>query len=417
MLGTLTRFELKKMLGGKFFLIALCLLLVVNVLLNCGIQGYQDWQKTLEENDYFGEDPAELPGFWEYMKNAREMTALQKKNYAVFADMTPEKAEEFETAMKEKYGEDAIDSSMPTAEMLEIPGYFGGERSDYDYIMTYWSIQHGNEGIRDAQDQVIRAAQSFGREALRDGDNYGIRRNLKIIRLYSEPRKFVTGVCAGWQIFLFENPVMLLVGLLLLLACAGSVSSENDRRTWLLLHTSKNGKGKSLAAKYLAGVLCAVGITLLFQLVSLGGVYFQGGLMGLGQPAAALEKLAMLPYPLTVGQYVLVAVACQIFAAVLLSVLLTTVSALSKSSVISYAVGALLLGGCLLLVYFPPRAEWLVGPLALLNPLRYFDSYYTANLFGFPVLWVVVQAVLWSLLSVCGVFLAHKVYHRKRGAV
>ena len=39
-MGTLTCFELKKMLGGRFFLIALCLLLAVNILLNCGIPNY-----------------------------------------------------------------------------------------------------------------------------------------------------------------------------------------------------------------------------------------------------------------------------------------------------------------------------------------------------------------------------------------
>lgn len=35
-MGRLIRFELKKMLSGKFFWIALCLLLAVNILLSCG---------------------------------------------------------------------------------------------------------------------------------------------------------------------------------------------------------------------------------------------------------------------------------------------------------------------------------------------------------------------------------------------
>ncbi len=50
-------------------------------------------------------------------------------------------------------------------------------------------------------------------------------------------------------------------------------------------------------------------------------------------------------------------------------------------------------------MYIPPKTEWLAGPLALSSPLKYFDSYDTANLFGFPVLWAVVQAVLWCALS------------------
>ena len=65
-------------------------------------------------------------------------------------------------------------------------------------------------------------------------------------------------------------------------------------------------------------------------------------------------------------------------------------------------------------MYIPPKTEWLAGPLALSSPLKYFDSYDTANLFGFPVLWAVVQAVLWCALSGVCVWLAQKVYHRKR---
>ena len=157
-----------------------------------------------------------------------------------------------------------------------------------------------------------------------------------------------------------------------------------------------------------------MGLTILFQVASLGAILFRGGLLGFNQPVAALEQLRLFPYAVTVGQYVFLTLACQVFAAVVLSILLTTISALSRSSVISYAVGAIVLGGCLLLVYIPPKTEWLAGPLALSSPLKYFDSYDTANLFGFPVLWAVVQAVLWCALSGVCVWLAQKVYHRKR---
>ena len=154
--------------------------------------------------------------------------------------------------------------------------------------------------------------------------------------------------------------------------------------------------------------------TILFQVASLGAILFRGGLLGFNQPVAALEQLRLFPYTVTLGQYVFLTLACQVFAAVVLSILLTTISALSRSSVISYAVGAIVLGGCLLLVYIPPKTEWLAGPLALSSPLKYFDSYDTANLFGFPVLWAVVQALLWCALSGVCVWLAQKVYHRKR---
>ena len=39
-MGTLTCFELKKMLGGRFFPIGLCLLLAVDILLTCGATNF-----------------------------------------------------------------------------------------------------------------------------------------------------------------------------------------------------------------------------------------------------------------------------------------------------------------------------------------------------------------------------------------
>ena len=43
MIGTLTRYELKKSVWNKFFLIIFALLLLANVLLNCGIQDFLNW--------------------------------------------------------------------------------------------------------------------------------------------------------------------------------------------------------------------------------------------------------------------------------------------------------------------------------------------------------------------------------------
>lgn len=417
MLGILTRYELKKMLGGKFFLVVLCLLLLVNVLLNCGIWELYRLMMDVEENPVEGVTAVEGSSFGDYFTRSRQVTNALRERYRRWATVPPEECAAFETAMKEKYGEDVFEFTIATDEMMASPGYFGDESTDLDCIISYSEMKRWNQENQETYESVLRAAKGFGREALEEGDNYGIRRNKNIIRLYSEPRGKVTAPIRGWGDYLFHTPTMLLVFVLIFLACAGSVSGEHDRRTWLLLHTAKNGKGKTLRAKYLAGVIEAAGLTVLFQLVTLLSFCYKIGFLGASQSVSALTELRLCPYPFTVWQYVLLALACQVFAAVVLSILLTTISALSRSSVISYAAGAILLGGCLLLVYIPPKTEWLAGPLALSSPLKYFDSYDTANLFGFPVLWAVVQAVLWCALSGLCVWLAQKVYHRKRRAL
>ena len=419
MMGTLIRFELKKMLGGRFFPIALGLLLAVNILLNCGIPNYLLVREAVVSGTALGSETPETFTYWSYTAGNRQITAGKAERYGALSRLTAEEEAAFVAAMEEKYGEDAFVPFRPDwpEEALQPSGYFEG-LPDSVVITAYRDLLDMDQQIEEARADVIPAAQRFGREALEDGDNYGIRRNLDIIRLYSEPQARAAADVVGWNTFLLETPsTMLLVCLLLLLACAGSVSGENDRQTWLLLHTARYGKGRTLAAKYIAGAVTAVGLTVLFQLAALGAVWFYGGLLGAAGPVTAIVELRLFPYVMTVWQYALLALACQAFAAVALSVLLTTVSALSPTGVVSYAAGTVLLGGRLLLAYFPPRAELLSGPLALSVPLRYFDTYYTADLFGFPVLWALVQAALWCLLGVGCVVLAHRTYHRKRGAV
>ena len=418
-MGTLTCFELKKMLGGRFFLIALCLLLAVNILLNCGIPNYLLVREAVASGTALGSETPDAFTYWSYTTGNRQITAGKAARYRALSRLTAEDEAAFVAAMKARYGKDAFAAfrlDWPE-EALQPSGYFK-DFPDAVMITAYRDLLFMDQQIEEARAEVIPAAQRFGREALEDGDNYGIRRNLDIIRLYSEPQMRAAADVVGWNTFLLETPsTTLLVSLLLLLACAGSVSGENDRRTWLLLHTARYGKGRTLAAKYIAGAFTAVGLTVLFQLAALGAVWFHGGLLGAAGPVTAIVELRLFPYVMTVWQYALLVLACQAFAAVALSVLLTTVSALSPTGVVSYAAGAVLLGGCLLLAYFPPRAEQLSGPLALSVPLRYFDTYYTADLFGFPVLWAAVQAVLWSLLGAGCVVLAHRTYHRKRRAV
>lgn len=414
-MGRLIRFELKKMLSGKFFWIVLCLLLAVNILLSCG--AWELYNLFMDADENVLSTAEEGLSFFDYFTSSRHATESMRRRYGVLAEISQEERDAFEAAMGEKYGQDIWEYLVPTEEMLTVPGYFGGNLSDLDYISAYTDMKKWNAEIEETYQNVLRSAKAYGREALEEGDNYAVRRNLNIIRLYSTPRREITSPIQGWDDDLFESRTMLLVFLLVLLACAGSFSGERDRQTWLLLQTARNGRGKTLLAKYLAGAAAAAGFTILFQVTTVLSICFKIGFLGASQPVFALSELKLFPYRLTVWQYALVQLACRLFAAVLLSVLLNTVSALSRSNVISYAAGAVLLGGCLLPVYFPPKVEWLSGPLALSNPTRFFSSYYTADLFGFPVLWVVVQAVLWCLLGGGCVLLAQRVYHRKREAV
>ena len=404
MLRKLVRYELKKQLSGSFFVILLVLLLAVNVLLNCGIREYRDNVKQYEIN--VGQ---EYPyGFWEAKKNERIGFGYTQRNY----DILNTDIEGFAAAMIEKYGEDIFDPfGMLPEETNQRPGYFGEEWSDDSLIWTYTSLMTENEDLTRSLHKAVEAAKAYGREALEEGDNYGIRRNIDIIELYTVPRDQITSPIKGWDDVLFGTHTMLFVFLMILLACGGSFCSEREKQTVLLLHTSKYGKGMTMIAKYISGAVIAAGLTVSFQLCTIGAVWFKEGFMGLNQPAAAMEQLTMLSWPMTVWQYALVHLVCQILAAVLLSIIINSISALSKTSILSYVVGVLALA--LLLLMQSAKHEWLMGPLSLADPVRYFDSYCTANIFGFPVLWVIVQTLLWAVIGGGCVYAAHRRFHRK----
>ena len=394
MLLKLIRYELKKQLGNKFFLAALCLLLAVNVLLNCGIDEYTDTKNTMEELGLSFE-----PDYWQYRDSSIAMTTDSRERYAlVYANR-----EAFAAAMLEKYGESTFDpfAALPM-ESLATPGYFGSQWNDSMLIQTYLDLQTRSDELQNALDAVVEAAKAYGQEALAEGDQYGVRRNLQIIKLYTLPRGQITAPVMGWDDYLFDSPAMLFVFLLMLLGFGGSFTGEREKQTVLLLHTAKNGKGKTLAAKYLAGVLTAAGLTIVFQAVTLGTVWYKEGLLGMNQPAAAMEQLRLLPYSWRVWQYALVHLGCQIFSAAALSVAVNTVSAFGKTSVIAYAAAAVVLGLLLL-----------AGFLDLAEPLTYFDSFNTANVFGFPVLRCIAHMVLWAMAGGMCVFAAHQAFHRK----
>ena len=166
MIGTLTRYELKKSVWNKFFLIIFALLLLANVLLNCGIQDFLNWMDAVENGTALGEITAENTNFWGNKAEIRRTTARIRKQYATFAELTPEERTAFEAAMKEKYGEEVFEFPIPTDEMMSSPGYFGGETNDFTWILNYSDVLQWNEENRESYESVLRAAKAFGREAV-----------------------------------------------------------------------------------------------------------------------------------------------------------------------------------------------------------------------------------------------------------
>ena len=415
MLRTLIRYECKKSIGNRFFLIVLCLFLLVQMVWIGGLQEWLEYQDYLEQLSLHGMEPAKKMTVVELLAESRMVTEQIRKEHGVIGQLSPEEQSMFVSAMEQKYGENVFDpmEMVTTEEMFAPSGYFSGFQ-DYVMIDTYNQLHVWNQAIDSVRQQVVDTASALAEQAAADGDNYALRRNQNIIRLYREPLSNITSGVYGWNTYLADNNISFLAAFLVLLACSGSVSAEHDHKTWMLLHTAKNGKQKTLVAKYLSGALIAIVIVLLLHLASLCAVCYRSGFLGADQPVQALEQLSLCPYSLTVWQFALLRLMCQMAGAALLSLLLTTISAFSKSGILSYGAGTILLGGFLLLEFFLPHNGWLVSPMTLCYPHKYFDSYYTANLLEYPVSWVIVHTVLWISIAWVLSYLADLIYHRKR---
>ncbi len=388
-LWKLIKYELKKTVCNKFFTITFFLLFVVNIMLWCE--------------------------HWEAFGDGRKVTKYTKAECALLESLSSESLTAFKEKMIEQYGADVFSPSyIPTMEMMSPPGYFGEQFSDFGIINTYVALQQMNEENEALYQNVLKAAKQFGREALEEGNDYEVRRNQSIIRLYSVPRPEINCLVCSWNDFLFGRHTMLLALLLIFQSGAGMFTKEISSQTWLLLHTSKNGKGKTLASKFFAAGIIAVATVIVFQGSSMLMIHLNYGLLGAAEPVSAIQGLELFPFSFTVGQYVLLTMLCQMWAAIVISVLFCTVSAISGSGLVSYIVNGFILGGSFLLVNFSPDSEWLTGPLALIRPEKYFESYYTVNILGYPVMGVLIHLIIDCVVGIGCIILSAKVYHRKR---
>lgn len=413
-MGKLVYFELRKSLGSRFFLVLLCAALAVHFLLQCGAGEYAEY---LAEVTRVGESTwSGIPkeSFWAYFRANRSSARYQREMYGAVAKLSDTEKRDALDAMRETYGEAALEDPLaaPNGGIDAVPGYFEGI-SDRTFLLALEETARWNAEVDAAVGGVLEAAASLRAEAEAQGDRYEVRRNGEILRLYGEVRGAVTDGSLLAGDVLSEGTGMLFVFLTVLLTAAPSVAGERERGTWMLLAAAQNGGRKTFLAKLIAGWITAAGLTAGFQAVTLLGAVFRGRNLGLGQPLAALEALRLCPFSMAVWQYFLLALSMQALSACIFSALVTAVSAFCRSGVLAFGIGALLLGGGLLLLYFPPKSPWLWGPLSLAAPCRYFSGYLTCNVFGQPVLWAAVQAALWTGIALWAAVLAGRAVRRE----
>ncbi len=409
MTGKLVLYELKKSLKDRFVPVIMMVLLMISAIPFCLLGEYAD---AMRQYKMAGVQTISLPA---YVKNMRDAGKERMEKSRVFTRMTALERETFENSMREKYGEDVFTAEFlpPQEGMAELPGVLGEKVSDLEAIFMVRDLMRENKEIQADMENVIRSAKALGRDAVRREDDYAVRRNLKIIELYSVKRKEARGIILGWDQFLFSGQSAVCAFLLILLVSAGSFAREKDEGVRDFLMTARNGKGRTAFAKYAACGITGGAVAFLCWLASLAGTGLTVGLCGHEESVCRLAELRFCPWPLTIGEYALIMLLCQVLAGVFVAILLAALSAVMPGGAVSYAAGVLLLGVFLRLLYALPRREYLAGPASLADPRRFFASYYTADAFGYPMQWLLLQTLLMTAACFAFALLGSCAYVRR----
>ncbi len=394
----LVQYELKKLLQNRFFLLAGGILFLAELALSVEV--------------------------WSNIGSYRKVAAMVVKPYEWIVSADETELENFREKMIQKYGEYVLDSDVPVftdPRLFNLPGYLGKDIADFSVLTAYHEYIRKNQEIADNTDHTVRMAKLLGREALKNTDDYAVRRNQQIIRRYSKERPETSGYIRGLDKVLCESDfTMIPVLLLVILMSANLFSKEQTGRNHLLILTSEKGAAPVAIAKFFTGILSAILMTVVFQTASILFRAFDTGLYGWSDPVQSIETLSLCPFILLIRAGVIWMIVFRCIAACMTAVLCTFLSILIKEEVFSYAAAAVLVFLSVLPLFlssgFLSNGGFLLSPASFAVPDRFVRSWYTANVFSFPVLWLTIcligQLVVQVVLICAGIRLHSRVRNR-----
>lgn len=188
---------------------------------------------------------------------------------------------------------------------------------------------------------------------------------------------------------------------------------------YMLLRTTKNGAGSTVAAKLVAASLFVVTVSSVFFAQDFMSIYFSSPRNeALQSPVYALRALESTPLNMTVGQYFLWAAAVKTIGVFACGAGLLLVSSLFKNALGAFFASFMLLLGCVALQDFNRGTvilRWF-NPLELMFPrnLIWRDVY--VNIFGLPVrlyVFVLIGVAITMAAMICGILYLNRSYHNR----
>lgn len=225
----------------------------------------------------------------------------------------------------------------------------------------------------------------------------------------------------GYEVLMEYDYSAMLVLLLTIFGLCGFFVTERETEMYMLLRTTKNGSGATVAAKLTAAVLFVVTVCALFFATDFLVIYFTGGRNeALGSPVYALRYFESTPLNMTIGQYFLWAAGVKTLGALACGCVILLVSSLSNQMLTAFfASFGVVLGGVMLQEVCRTRftLKWF-NPLELIMVRDIVTENVFVNVFGLAVhlyAFVLVGILLTMGAVMAGVLYCNRSYHTRGG--
>lgn len=178
--------------------------------------------------------------------------------------------------------------------------------------------------------------------------------------------------------------------LTLLAICLCLITDEKDKGLFALIKCTKNGTGRTIAAKLAALFVLVLFVNTLVFTSSAAFAQASYGLGDLSRPVQSLPAMIGATLRLSVGQYLLLLFAVKTIGLAVVGMVILLFTQLSRHPILSIA-GTILLAVAsvciLLLIPATSGLNWLrvLNAACLVEPNRVLGQYCNLNLFGYPV--------------------------------
>lgn len=393
-LGTLYRYELKKLLKRKIVWITLaaCLAGTCISMISGLLGSYYAGNEVIDTNyNMFLKDKS-----YQAALDGRKIDQSLLEEMSKAYSMVPSNVEKYsQTEEYQKY-------ARPYSEIF-----------NFVRNTTHMTVTEAMQWLPNETDLYAKRQnmleENWQSENLSDGEKEFWRQ--KEARLKTPFVYQMTESC--FMLFRAISTLGILVLLSIAVCLAGVFADEHTRRTDQLILCSTHGKSTAYWAKILAGISYAVGISCILSIVAFGLAFAVYGTDGF----TAMFQLifADYSYPLTAGKAILILYGCMFVTAVIFSVFSMLLSEMLHSSIAALAItsGTLILSMiCSIPSQYRALAQiWDWLPSAFLTPWNVFDVRLLPAFGHYFTAWQAVP-IIYLLVSVGIVMTGKTVYQR-----